>query len=173
MNDATLQRRYDAAVQADLTYDHVGSTIGGGTGRDRVIGHGPESFARASAGLRTWAAHRAIGAKVFPADSPIEEGRTVLVALGVGPLRLIAPTRIVVVINEPTRFGFAYGTLPGHPESGEESFMIEHCDDGSVVARIRVDAKPATLLTRVAGPVGRGLQQLAMLGYLRGLARAG
>ena len=172
MNPAKLQRLYDQAVNADLTYDHVGSTIAGGTGRDRVLGHGPEAFAKASAGLRRWAAHRGIGAQVFPAESPIEVGRTVLVALGIGPLRIVAPTRIVVVVDEPTRFGFAYGTLPGHPECGEESFVIEHCDDGSVVARIRVDAKPATLLTKVAGPVGRLAQHVAMLGYLRGLARA-
>jgi uncharacterized protein (UPF0548 family) len=35
-----------------------------------------------------------------------------------GPIRV--PCRVVYVLDEPERRGFAYGTLPGHPESGEE-----------------------------------------------------
>ena len=36
--------------------------------------------------------------------------------------------RIVYVVDESgpiSKFGFAYGTLPGHVESGEERFLIE------------------------------------------------
>ena len=36
--------------------------------------------------------------------------------------------RIVYVVDEPgpiRRFGFAYGTLPDHAESGEERFLVE------------------------------------------------
>ena len=36
---------------------------------------------------------------------------------------LQAPCRVVYVIDEPDIRGFAYGTLPGHPESGEERFV--------------------------------------------------
>jgi Domain of unknown function (DUF1990) len=41
--------------------------------------------------------------------------------------RSAAPCRVVCVVDEagPTsKFGFAYGTLPGHVESGEERFLI-------------------------------------------------
>jgi uncharacterized protein (UPF0548 family) len=40
-----------------------------------------------------------------------------------------APCRVIYTITEPRRKGFAYGTLPGHPESGEEAFTISQCDD--------------------------------------------
>ena len=38
---------------------------------------------------------------------------------------IATPCRVVYVIDEPSRRGFAYGTLPGHPESGEEAFIVE------------------------------------------------
>jgi uncharacterized protein (UPF0548 family) len=47
-----------------------------------------------------------------------------ILSLGVAAIRLRAPCRIVYVIDEPDRRGFAYGTLPGHPERGEEAFII-------------------------------------------------
>ena len=37
-----------------------------------------------------------------------------------------APCRVVYVVDEPDRRGFAYGTLTGHPESGEELFTVRH-----------------------------------------------
>ena len=46
--------------------------------------------------------------------------------------RSTAPVRVVYVIDEPNRKGFAYGTLDGHPESGEESWIVDQTDDGSV-----------------------------------------
>ena len=56
--------------------------------------------------------------------------------LGLGPLALSAPVRVVYVIDGPDRRGFAYGTLPGHPESGEEAFLVERRPDGTVWCRI-------------------------------------
>ena len=40
--------------------------------------------------------------------------------------------RVVFVIDEPGRFGFAYGTLPRHVESGEERFLVERDAAGEV-----------------------------------------
>ena len=39
------------------------------------------------------------------------------------------PCRVVYVVDEPDRRGFAYGTLPGHPESGEELFLVRYDPD--------------------------------------------
>ncbi|SIP67631.1 hypothetical protein BN9982_740001 [Mycobacterium tuberculosis] len=41
-----------------------------------------------------------------------------MVLVGIAFLR--APCRVVYVIDEPDVRGFGYGTLPGHPVSGEE-----------------------------------------------------
>ena len=49
------------------------------------------------------------------------------------------------VTNQPDRQGFAYGTLPGHPECGEEAFIVEQHDDGAVTFAITAFSRPATL----------------------------
>jgi len=47
------------------------------------------------------------------------------------------PVLVVYVIDEPQRIGFAYGTTADGPESGEESFILEHRDDDGVWLTIR------------------------------------
>ena len=48
------------------------------------------------------------------------------VSLGVGPLRFTAPCEVIWTAYERDRTGFAYGTLTGHPECGEESLRRRH-----------------------------------------------
>lgn len=162
------------AGSAELIYDHSGSTLDPASGRpvhrqERVLGHGDRCFTAAVDGLRSWACHVGIGALVHPADAPIEVGVTELVVLPAGPVSIVVPNRIVAVVDELDRFGFAYGTLEGHQEAGEESFVVERRPDDSVVATIAVDARPATWLTRVGAPAAAVLQRRAIRGYLRGL----
>src|SRR5690606_5612943 len=59
-------------------------------------------------------------------------GVTVVLGLGLGPLRLRAPCRIVWTREEDRCAGWAYGTLPGHPESGEESFVVHRDEEDDV-----------------------------------------
>jgi uncharacterized protein (UPF0548 family) len=47
------------------------------------------------------------------------------------------PVLVVYVVDEPGRMGFAYGTTAEGPESGEESFILEHRDDDTVWLTIR------------------------------------
>src|SRR5438045_912864 len=107
-------------------------------------------------GLREWAAHLGAGLLVEPCDPPAE-GRTVAVAAPAGPLTAIAICRIVALVDEPDRFGFAYGTLPGHPERGEEAFVVERAGQG-VLFRIIAFSRRAELLARLGGPVTRAIQ---------------
>lgn len=77
------------------------------------------------------------------------------------------PCRVVEVIDEPDRRGFAYGTLPGHPETGEERFMAERDPaTGVVTATITAFSKPATWVTKLGGPVARLVQRLMTKRYL-------
>jgi uncharacterized protein (UPF0548 family) len=84
-------------------------------------------------------------------------------------LSLRAPVRVVAVLDEPRRRGFAYGTLPGHPESGEESFIVSMGDDDVVTFIVRAFSRPGGRLTRVAGPAGRIVQQRITDRYVRSL----
>jgi uncharacterized protein (UPF0548 family) len=68
--------------------------------------------------------------------------------------------------------GFAYGTLPGHPESGEECFLVRLTPGGDVVYEIRVFFRLASPMARLAGPVGLVLQRLATDRYVSAIRRA-
>ena len=67
--------------------------------------------------------------------------------------------KIVYVVEAPRRFGFAYGTLPGHVESGEERLLIELADDDSVWYDILAFSRPNHFLTRLGYPFVRRLQK--------------
>jgi uncharacterized protein (UPF0548 family) len=58
---------------------------------------------------------------------------------------------VTYVLDEPRHKGFAYGTLPGHPERGEEAFALELHDDGAVTFTITAFSRPASLLAKAGG----------------------
>ncbi len=72
-------------------------------------------------------------------------------------------TRLVYVHEEDgpvQRYSFAYGTLPGHAESGEERFSIEwRHDDDSVWYEIFAFSRPRHPLTWAGYPLTRILQK--------------
>ncbi len=58
------------------------------------------------------------------------------------------------------RYGFAFGTLPGHSERGEERFTVEwHRSDDSVWYEVFAIAGPHHLLAKVGYPVMRLIQK--------------
>ncbi|HEV3086338.1 MAG TPA: DUF1990 domain-containing protein [Candidatus Elarobacter sp.] len=108
---------------------------------------GSNAFERAVEALRTWEMHRGAGLRVA-ADGPIAVGTNVAFSAPL-PIGFVDGTcRIVVVVEEPNRFGFAYGTLSIHPESGEEAFVVSRDQDGNV--RIDIDG-----VSRVTQPFAR------------------
>src|SRR4051812_18106193 len=97
--------------------------------RGVVIGHGSARFTEASARLFTWQMHRTAGVAVRASAEPVVGGAVAVLRLGWGAVGVNAPVRVVCLLDEEQRKGFAYGTLPGHPESGEEAFVVEHLDN--------------------------------------------
>ena len=91
-------------------------------------------------------------------------GATVGVLAQVFGFYILNACRIVYTIDETTadytRFGFAYGTLPGHIEEGEERFLVEwrHADD-SVWYDILAFSQPRHWLVRLGYPVARRFQK--------------
>lgn len=109
---------------------------------------------------------------VYAADGSelLAAGDTVLLVIPFGPFGVKAPARVVYVVDEPATKGFAYGTLPGHPEDGEEAFIIEHRDDDSVWITIRAFSVPSSPFWRAVGPVLRVVQEFYTRRYLAALA---
>ncbi|RZK85631.1 MAG: DUF1990 domain-containing protein [Rhodococcus sp. (in: high G+C Gram-positive bacteria)] len=138
----------------------------------KVIGYGADAFDAAATHLCAWGMHRDAGLDVR-ADAPTASpGTSVELRWGIGPLRLTFSCRVVYVLDKPRRKGFAYGTLPGHPERGEESFVVEQRPDGTVLATISAFSKPGRWFTRLGGPAGRVVQRVMTRKYLEALAEA-
>ncbi|NNH72728.1 DUF1990 domain-containing protein [Nocardia uniformis] len=125
----------------------------------RRIGAGRALFEEAGGAILGYRMQRGTG--IFrEASTPVAEAGTRLtVRLGVGPFGITAPCQVVYVLDEPNRRGFAYGTLPGHPERGEELFAVEFDPaDESVYGVVAAFSRPGTWYTRLGGPVVRLIQ---------------
>ncbi|GAA2157141.1 DUF1990 domain-containing protein [Kitasatospora kazusensis] len=119
-----------------------------------LIGYGRDVLERAGAAVTTWRMHRAAGVRVRADAGRAAPGVAVECAIGVGPLRLAAPCEVVWSTYERDRIGFAYGTRTGHPECGEESFVVElDSATGAVWFTVTAFSRPARWYTRLAGPV--------------------
>ncbi|MGN6408592.1 MAG: DUF1990 family protein [Curtobacterium sp.] len=80
-----------------------------------------------------------------------------------------APVRVVSIIDEADRKGFAYGTLEGHPLSGEESFVVERTPDGSVWLQVRQFSQPSSRKWQFVAPLLRRQQRVMAQKYLEAL----
>lgn len=167
-----------------LTYPEVGATRDRDLGGDlppgyhhvryrKVIGQGEAAFAGAVETLMTFGMHRRAGFAVESSAPRAAEGVVVRVGAGAGPVRLRIPCRVVYVVEEARRKGFGYGTLPGHPESGEEAFVVSLRDDGAVLATIVAFSRPALWWVRAGAPLGRQVQRLATARYAAALRQPG
>ncbi len=166
----------DGLAAEDVTYPEVGATgdptLPAGYHHDRrsvSLGHDEHSFRRGQEALRRWQAHYRAGATVTPADAPLVTGTNVVVTVRLGLLFTLAPCRIVSVADDAEHFGFAYGTLPGHPEQGEEAFHVRRAADGEVTFHVVVFSRPAAVLARLGGPIGRLVQGRVTEAYLEGV----
>jgi uncharacterized protein (UPF0548 family) len=160
-----------------LTYPEVGATerddlpAGYQTlQRTVVLGRGEQVFERAGHGLRSWQMHRRAGIGVAAGTSTAVTGAVAVLVLGRRPIAVTAPCLVVRTTTEGRRCGFAYGTLAGHPESGEESFLVRLEDDDRVTFTLRAFSRPATLLARAGGPVTPWVQRALTRRYLAALA---
>jgi len=161
-----------------FTYPEVGATAGelppgSFPLRESIaVGNGNQIFERAADAIRAWAAQHAAGFELLPATPPLEPGQTLVLTFRSFPFFVTGAARVVYVVDEPERFGFAYGTLPGHPESGEEAFIVERDGEGHVTFTITAFSRPQVLLTRLGGPVARLVQKKTTRRYLQGLVDA-
>ena len=132
---------------------------------------GPVALDAAYEALASWRVHEASGFGVHVSSNDVAVGTVLTLTTRVGPLRVVAPCRIVRVIDEERRRGFVYGTLPGHPVRGEEEFVVSRSDHGDVVATIAAVSQPASLLARLGSPVTRSRQRRIADDYLAAWAR--
>ncbi|MGV9339021.1 DUF1990 domain-containing protein [Streptomyces sp. NPDC003688] len=119
------------------------------------IGEGTALFHRAAQALLTWEMHREMGVAMDTTADRAAPGVDVTVGLA-GLIK--APCRVVWTADEPRRAGWAYGTLPGHPECGEEAFVVSRTGDGTVWLTVAAYSRPAKWYAHAAGPAARAFQ---------------
>jgi uncharacterized protein (UPF0548 family) len=169
----------DELATAALTYPEVGATrdaelpAGYAHGRrSAVVGHGDAAFERAVAAVFDWRMQKGLGLRVRSSGPPTEPGTVVVLTAGLPRLGYDVPCRVVWARTDGDERGFAYGSLPGHPVSGEESFVVHRGPDGAVVFTARVFSRPASPLARLGGPVSRAVQAAALDRYVASVAQA-
>ena len=159
--------------QAPLTYPEVGATQtelpdGYDHLHHRVrLGQGGITFRRAAATVQGWELHRRAGLEVAASAPRADRDVVVVVGMRVGPVWVLAPCRVVWVVDQPRRCGFGYGTLPGHPECGEEAFMVELDDAGMVWLAVTAFSRPASWSARLLARLARRQQRRVSAAYLR------
>jgi uncharacterized protein (UPF0548 family) len=145
--EAGRTREAPAAV-AGYTVDH-----------NRIqLGAGREAFERAKRAIQVWKMFEMPWVQICWPTAPIVVGTDVAMMAKHFGFWSLNPCRIVYVLDEDSagieRYGFAYGTLRGHAEIGEERFSVEfHQADASVWYDLYAFSRP--------GPVARMGAQLA------------
>ena len=173
-------RRADAlltsARASELSYPEVGASLAPELPagyhheiRRVAVGNGEHAFQRGREALRTWKAHEAAGIRVMPPDAGPRAGTTVVLQLRTLGMYVFAACRIVAVVEEPRRFGVAYGTLTMHPASGEELFLVEWADDDAVSFVIRAFSVPRHPLARLGAPMTHFIQKRTTDKYVAGV----
>ena len=152
-----------------FSYEIVGGTNGQlPTGytidHNRVqLGKSISVYQRSVQALKEWKQFDLGWVSIVPPGVDIEVGATVAVKARAFGTWSLSATRVVYLVEEEgpvMRFGFAYGTLSDHVETGEERFTVEwHEDDDSVWYDILAFSRPHHPFVKLSFPLARMLQK--------------
>lgn len=158
-----------AQHQSRFSYPEVGASAGKvptGYNLDHNVielGYGLTAWQRAVEAIRGWQMFNMPWLRLSWPTLPIRVGTEVAVLVRHFGFFSLNACRIVYLIDddaETKRFGFTYGTLEEHAESGEERFTVEW-DQGSDKVRYEILAfsRPKKVLARLGYPFSRFLQK--------------
>lgn len=167
--DTATLRSFLAAQQGKpFSYAEVGATQGDfpkGYDHDSRrwrIGEGEQAFKAAQSALFHWRMFPPGWTRIFPNEVPPAEGRAFAVVIRLFGLYWVNAARVAYVVEDSKslrRAGFAYGTLEEHVEIGEERFVVEMANDGSVWYCLSAFSKPRHPLARLGYPLARRNQR--------------
>lgn len=155
-----------ASQELPLSYTPVGVARSGGRGfrSDELkvrIGSGEAAYRRGMRALREWRQFDLRWTTVFPRAASTSPGTVVAVLIKHLGFYSLNGARVVYSIGSEhsTEFGYAYGTLTNHAESGEEIFAVRFDEStGAVTYHLRAASRPRVFLARAGFPVTRALQ---------------
>ena len=162
-----IERFLNDSHNLALSYDPIGivrqpSVLAPADEQVVTIGRGDEDFERARLALLGWEHFLLDWVNAFPSHASIEIGTDVAVLIRHFGFWSLNGARVLYHVGDihgHASFGFAYGTLTNHAESGEELFEV--CidqDNGDVTYRIRARSWPQHPLTVIGQPLVRLLR---------------
>ena len=165
-----IERFVGSQKNLPFSYREVGATENDAPPKGYVmdryrvkLGEGEEAYKRAREALREWRQFDLGWVSPHPGGAPIEVATTVAVLAGHAGFWSLNSARIIYLVEEGgdvERFGFAYGTLPGHAERGEERFLVEWSrEDDSVFYDVFAFSRPNHPLAWLGYPFVRLLQR--------------
>ncbi len=142
-----------------------------------VLGRGPAAFDRAKAALRRWEMFRLGWAQICPESPPIEPGTAVAVLAKTFGLWTLNPARVIALTDQQdgpvSRYGFTYGSLAGHSETGEERFLVDWDRATDEVGfETAALSRPGRWYSRTARPLTRLVQHRFAVEAGAAMARA-
>jgi len=161
----------------NFSYDSVGATredpMPSGYRHDFYeidLGKGSKIFENAKSGLKNYQAQIGAGLVVVANDKHLKENTSLFIGINLLFLSVVARTRIAYVNESENAFSYAYGTLDGHPEEGEEAFILTIDENENVVLEIICFSKMKCIGTKIGKPVARYLQRRVTNNYLKAMA---
>lgn len=161
-SDAQIEKFLAEQRDLPFSYKEVGASSGAippdyPINHHRIrLGGGEETFARAADAIKNWTMYRLEWTRLYPPNAPVKVGEVVCVVVNHGFCWSANPCRIIYLSEEngeTKKFGFAFGTLPGHSEEGEERFTVEwQRADDSVWYELLSFARPHHILARIGFP---------------------
>ncbi|PQO32369.1 DUF1990 domain-containing protein [Bremerella cremea] len=167
-NSDTVERFLARQRDRSFSYCHQGKTAskppeGFKVDHTRIrLGQGIETFHAAKEALGRWQQFDLGWVAAKPTSTKINEGETICVIGRAAGMYWLNACRIVYVVDDAMntpKFGFAYGTLPGHMEMGEERFLVEMDQAGDVWYDILAFSRPKRWIAWVVYYYMRRLQK--------------
>jgi uncharacterized protein (UPF0548 family) len=169
LSDDEIHRFISGQKDSGFSYPEVGASAtsaptGYNVDHNRIqLGKGEDTWQRAVNAIRAWKMFSMPWVSLYWPSVPLRIGTDVAVSVHHFGFVSLNACRIVYVVDEESplkRFGFAYGTLAEHAESGEERSTIEwNRDDDRVWYDILAFSRPRQRLARLGYPLSRLLQK--------------
>jgi uncharacterized protein (UPF0548 family) len=164
-----IRRFISKQRDSGFSYPEVGASAtavptGYNVDHNRIqLGSGEVTWQRAAEAIRKWRMFSVPWVNLHWTSAPIQVGTDVAVSVRHFGFYSLNACRIIYVVDQESpvrRFGFAYGTLGEHAESGEERFTVEwNRDDDRVWYDILAFSRPRKMFARLAYPLSRSLQR--------------
>lgn len=183
-SNAAIEEFLARQAQSTFSYPEVGASApspapaGYISDHNRILlGYGAQVWQHAVNAVNTWQMFNMNWLRLCWPDVPILKGNDVAVLIRHLGFWSLNAARIVYTVDESSeplkKYGFAYGTLLDHGESGEERFCVEwHQADDAVWYDLFAFSRPRATAARLGYPLTRWFQHRFQRDSKTAMARA-